>query len=175
LRPKFLHLLNENEQDEIVRDVDRLIDVLRSKGVALDGRHTPALYSRFLSSLLDKHNSRIHRSLSDSPPHDHNIHPAHHEAHQPPQSYLYSWPDIVHPEVGPENAEIPASDFYNHDEAEMDFSLSHFVRTVTAQDLPTQNTEGQLVPQVWNDWELRNNQVQWPPVQPLHFPGMWRP
>ncbi|KAJ6596817.1 fungal-specific transcription factor domain-containing protein [Mycena vulgaris] len=52
LRPKFLPLLKEDTQQNIVRLVSRLIDVLGSDGVALDGRHTPALYSPvpFLSS-----------------------------------------------------------------------------------------------------------------------------
>lgn len=141
--------------------------------MAIDGRHTPALYSRFLSSLLDKHNSRTHRTWSNSPSSDHDSHSPHHESHQAPQSYLYSWPDI-HPEVGPDSNEISPSDFYNHD-IDMDFSLSHFVRTVTAQDLsPTQAPESQLIQPAWNDWELQNEQVQWPPVQ--HYPsGMWRP
>ncbi|KAJ7470689.1 fungal-specific transcription factor domain-containing protein, partial [Mycena latifolia] len=50
LRPKFLPLVKEDTQQNIVRLVSRLINVLRSDSVALDGRHCPALYSRFLSS-----------------------------------------------------------------------------------------------------------------------------
>ncbi|KAF7338357.1 Rab-GAP TBC domain-containing protein [Mycena venus] len=68
LRPRFLPLLKEDTQRDIVRLVSRLINVLRSDGVALDGRHTPALYSRFLSSLLAKYN--VFPQRDDSPPAD---------------------------------------------------------------------------------------------------------
>ncbi|KAJ6616142.1 hypothetical protein B0H10DRAFT_1949352 [Mycena sp. CBHHK59/15] len=46
----------------------QLINVLGSDSVALDGRHTPALYSRFFSSLLAKHT--VFPIRNDSPPTD---------------------------------------------------------------------------------------------------------
>lgn len=49
-------MLNEDTKEEIIESVYQLIDVLKSKEVALDGRHTPALYSRFLATLLAKYN-----------------------------------------------------------------------------------------------------------------------
>ncbi|KAF9457171.1 fungal-specific transcription factor domain-containing protein [Collybia nuda] len=176
LRPRFLHLLNENGQNEIVRDVHRLIEVLGSRDVALDGRHTPALYSRFLSSLLDKHTGKNQRTFSSTPSSDNDdTNSPHRESHQSPQSYLYSWPDIIHPNSGSHENEMQASCFYNDDsvDVDMDFGLSHFVRTVTEQDLsPTQTPGGQITPQEWNNWGPQTEQVQWPPIQPN---SNWRP
>ncbi|KAJ6605003.1 hypothetical protein B0H10DRAFT_2229210 [Mycena sp. CBHHK59/15] len=68
LRPRFLPLVTEATRRDIVRLVGRLINVLGSDSVALDGRHTPALYSRFFSSLLAKHT--VFPIRNDSPPTD---------------------------------------------------------------------------------------------------------
>ncbi|KIM49188.1 hypothetical protein M413DRAFT_99392 [Hebeloma cylindrosporum] len=54
-RPQFLPLLDEKLQKELILSVSVLIAILGSAEVALDGKHTPALYSRFLSSLMMKH------------------------------------------------------------------------------------------------------------------------
>ncbi|EKM82737.1 hypothetical protein AGABI1DRAFT_53161, partial [Agaricus bisporus var. burnettii JB137-S8] len=64
LRRTLLPLLDEKQQREILFIVPRLIEILSSREVALDGRHTPALYSKFLSSLLERHIAR--RSPSSS-------------------------------------------------------------------------------------------------------------
>ena len=56
LRPKFIHLLDETQHQNIIASVRTLIQVLRSRSVALDSRHTPALYARFLSCQLARHN-----------------------------------------------------------------------------------------------------------------------
>jgi transcriptional regulatory protein LEU3 len=55
-------MLDQDIKNEIIDTVWRLIDVLGS--VALDGRHTPSLYSRFLSSLLEKYNVKPSRARS---------------------------------------------------------------------------------------------------------------
>lgn len=47
--------------------VGRLIDVLQSDKVAIDDRHTPKLYARFLASLLERHTSS-HKSFRSSEP-----------------------------------------------------------------------------------------------------------
>ncbi|KAJ7273637.1 hypothetical protein B0H12DRAFT_1007228 [Mycena haematopus] len=86
LRPRFLPLVKEDTQKDIVRLVGRLINVLGSDGVALDGRHTPALYSRFLSSLLAKYN--VFPQQDDFPSDDIN------RAGTPEN--VYSWSDIAH-------------------------------------------------------------------------------
>lgn len=126
--------------------------------MAIDGRHAPALYARFLSSLLDKHNSRGWCSSSSAEKYS----SAHREIYQPPQTFVGVWPDI-HPELTGSN-QIPASGFYNND-FDMDFSLSHFVRTVTAQEFPiTQAPE--IMPR-WNEDTMTSDEtLAW---------GTWKP
>lgn len=136
LRPKFLPLLEERQQREIIILVSRLIDVLSSRDVALDGRHTPALYSKFLSSLMERHNVKALYTTSDfAGPFTSSYEPA--RSFTPP--HLSSWPDTSFidpstPTITPEFTD--GLIFQQHGEAEMDFSLNHFVRTVT-QNFPS--------------------------------------
>ncbi|KAJ7172547.1 fungal-specific transcription factor domain-containing protein [Mycena filopes] len=134
LRPRCLPLLREDTQQEIVRIVTRLIAVLGSDDVALDGRHTPALYSRFLSSLLSKYN--VFPARDDSPPADgvefyRQFGPV--RSDTPPN--VYSWPDIAHHDdhsVSPLSSD-KSDDFLIYPRSgdpEMDFSLGHFMRAV---------------------------------------------
>ena len=53
LRPKFTHLLSEQQSDTIMSSVGRLIQVLNE--AAIDETHMARSYAKFLSSLLDKH------------------------------------------------------------------------------------------------------------------------
>ncbi|EJF62017.1 hypothetical protein DICSQDRAFT_169593 [Dichomitus squalens LYAD-421 SS1] len=55
LRPEFAGFVSRERQQEIFDLISRLIDKLGSPEVAIDERHTPALHSRFLHSLLRKH------------------------------------------------------------------------------------------------------------------------
>ncbi|KAJ7774748.1 fungal-specific transcription factor domain-containing protein [Mycena metata] len=136
LRPRFLPLLREDTQQDIVRLVTRLINVLASADVALDGRHTPALYSRFLSSLLSKYN--VFPARNDSPPPDgvefYRQFGA--ERSDTPPSYAYSWPDITHNDpVSPLPSE-GSDDFLIYPRSgdpDMDFSLSHFIQAVNEE------------------------------------------
>ncbi|KAG6911480.1 hypothetical protein DXG01_014554 [Tephrocybe rancida] len=128
LRPKLLHLLDEKRHAEIIQDVQNLIAILGSKDVALDGRHTPALYSRFLSSLLAKHSCAPPVVTSDSPSSESSatqllIH------EQPSSSLAYSWPDIMY-DVDTHNPQPSTHGHYTPGEVDMDLSLSHFVRTI---------------------------------------------
>ncbi|KAJ7064990.1 hypothetical protein C8F01DRAFT_1021784 [Mycena amicta] len=66
LRPRFLHLLYEETRQEIVALVKRLCSLLGCEHVALNARHAPAQYSRFLSSLLSKHNNSEARNDLDA-------------------------------------------------------------------------------------------------------------
>ncbi|KAG7092320.1 hypothetical protein E1B28_008681 [Marasmius oreades] len=132
LRPKFLPLLNEATQNEIIRTVTRLIEILSSREVALDGRHTPALYSRFLSSLLAKYNIM---SCPEARPlqGDGAIYPQHvlqqRASLTPPN--VYSWPDIINTDTTTfHHAPLPGTVYQQRGEADMDFSLTHFMRTV---------------------------------------------
>ncbi|KAJ7046707.1 hypothetical protein C8F04DRAFT_206845 [Mycena alexandri] len=138
LRPRFLPLLREDTQQDIVRLVTRLISVLASADVALDGRHTPALYSRFLSSLLSKYNVFPVRN-SGSPPADgvefyRQFEPERSET----PSHAYSWPDIAHNDsVSPLPSE-GSDDFLIYPRSgdpDMDLSLSHFIQTVNEEQV----------------------------------------
>ncbi|EJD40885.1 hypothetical protein AURDEDRAFT_115753 [Auricularia subglabra TFB-10046 SS5] len=52
LRQEYAHLFDSAERDRIVALVSRVIDVLGSREISIDDKHTPKLYSRFLSALL---------------------------------------------------------------------------------------------------------------------------
>ncbi|QRV95926.1 Fungal specific transcription factor domain [Ceratobasidium sp. AG-Ba] len=56
LRPQFAAALEPTQSSRIIQIVTRLADVLASDKVAIDDRHSPRLYSRFLSGLIAKQN-----------------------------------------------------------------------------------------------------------------------
>lgn len=106
-----------------------LIHVLGSEDVALDGRHTPALYSKFLVNLLSKYNARSNRR-SETPPDGIRFHPQFNdERHTSPPG----WPDIQQvgglPQTGAAHALSeyePGIVYQQAGDADMDFSLGHF-------------------------------------------------
>ncbi|KAF9236150.1 fungal-specific transcription factor domain-containing protein [Melanogaster broomeanus] len=53
LRPEFVDIITQEMEDEIFDSIGRLITTLQD--VAVDERHTPGLYARFLAGLLTKH------------------------------------------------------------------------------------------------------------------------
>ena len=53
LRPKFAHLLSEQQANSIVSLIEQLIQVLNE--ASIDETHMARSYAKFLSSLLDKH------------------------------------------------------------------------------------------------------------------------
>ncbi|KAG2018650.1 priB protein, variant 3 [Coprinopsis cinerea AmutBmut pab1-1] len=55
LRPEFSSLLKKDEENEIFELIGRLIQTLSSPKIAIDDRHTPKLYARFLAGLLSRH------------------------------------------------------------------------------------------------------------------------
>jgi len=55
LRKDPVPLLDEEQCQRVIELIERLIETLRSKQVAVDERHAPMLYSRFLSNLLARH------------------------------------------------------------------------------------------------------------------------
>ena len=55
LRPECSRFITPGLESEISRVIERLINTLGSPQIAIDERHTPKLYSRFLASLLAKH------------------------------------------------------------------------------------------------------------------------
>lgn len=52
LRQEYQHLITNTERDRIVSLVTRVIDTLGSRDISIDDKHTPKLYSRFLSTML---------------------------------------------------------------------------------------------------------------------------
>ncbi|KAF8063303.1 fungal-specific transcription factor domain-containing protein [Lyophyllum atratum] len=93
LRPEFSSLLSKDQETEIFDLIGRLIQTLSSPDIAIDDRHTPKLYARFLAGLLSKHRrdgATVGR-LHPYPP------PSHHSASQefgqpsgPPSSSTFS-------------------------------------------------------------------------------------
>ena len=55
LRKDPVPLLDQEQRQRVIELIERLIETLRSKQVAVDDRHAPMLYSRFLSNLLARH------------------------------------------------------------------------------------------------------------------------
>jgi hypothetical protein len=55
LRKDPVPLLDEEQRQRVIQLIERLIETLRSKQVAVDDRHAPMLYSRFLSNMLATH------------------------------------------------------------------------------------------------------------------------
>ena len=56
------------QKDDIITLVGRLIEVLQSEEVAIDERHTPKLYARFLGGLLERHTSTSKSSRASEDP-----------------------------------------------------------------------------------------------------------
>ncbi|KAJ7140019.1 fungal-specific transcription factor domain-containing protein [Mycena crocata] len=55
LRPEFSHLMPKEQETEVFDLIGRLIQTLSSPEIAIDDRHTPKLYARFLAGLLSRH------------------------------------------------------------------------------------------------------------------------
>lgn len=55
LRPEFASLLTKDQEGDIFELIGRLIQTLSSPKIAIDDRHTPKLYARFLAGLLSRH------------------------------------------------------------------------------------------------------------------------
>ncbi|KAJ7219201.1 hypothetical protein GGX14DRAFT_549692 [Mycena pura] len=173
LRARFLPLLKESTQQDIVRLVSKLIHVLGSHSAALDGRHSPALYSRFLSTLLAKHNVFPARG-GDSPPSSDDIDVGTAVDRSDTSPGLYSWPDVSGPHARRRHtlslSAMPSdglsmsppseggSDVYGAQrvgDLDMDLSLSHFISTVNGgQPVDAGNT----VPEVW--WTVPHMHTQ---------------
>ncbi|KAG6852892.1 hypothetical protein C0991_008342 [Blastosporella zonata] len=55
LKPEFSSLLSKDQETAIFDLIGRLIQTLSSPEIAIDDRHTPKLYARFLAGLLSRH------------------------------------------------------------------------------------------------------------------------
>lgn len=146
LRPELLPLLDENQQQQIIVLVNRLIGILRSDDVALDGRHTPALYSRFLSSLLERHHATPNKYASQYLSTDPGFLTSSHDYREFTQPNVHCWPDVGQ---APGNWALPEMSI-DH----MDFSLTHFISAVS-QD-PGKTCDVQIVDsmEMWRTWDI---------------------
>ncbi|KAK0483556.1 fungal-specific transcription factor domain-containing protein [Armillaria novae-zelandiae] len=145
LRAKFLSLLSQEVQEEIIYSVNRLIKVLASDQVALDERHTPALYSRFLAKLMAKNVPHL-RSTESGDNHLNSSSFGGGDFQVPPPNE-FSWPDRYSDSPPSANAESSDSIPRRTREADMDFSLNNFVRAVS-QDIPTTTYDTET----WSSW-----------------------
>lgn len=55
LRPQFKQLISQAQETELLALVGRLIQTLSNPSIAIDDRHTPKVYARFLAGLLSRH------------------------------------------------------------------------------------------------------------------------
>ncbi|KAF8807008.1 hypothetical protein BYT27DRAFT_7190720 [Phlegmacium glaucopus] len=69
LQPKFAAYLSQDQRVEIRSLVQQVIDLLGSPEVAIDDRHGPKLYSRFLEKLLAKPMAKLDPTAPDSSSH----------------------------------------------------------------------------------------------------------
>ncbi|GJJ14429.1 hypothetical protein Clacol_008693 [Clathrus columnatus] len=58
LRPDFSRIVNRSHKDQVLTLVRKLIRTLGSPEIAVDDKHTPKLYSRFLAGLVSRHSTR---------------------------------------------------------------------------------------------------------------------
>ncbi|KAF9030776.1 fungal-specific transcription factor domain-containing protein [Panaeolus papilionaceus] len=158
-RPRYLHLLNQTLRQEIITDVAHLVTILGSDEVALDGRHTPALYSRFLSSMMgryrmDEHIFNLHATDGLARPSG-----LYQDRHSTPADSYY-WPDVPisapnfdNFSVYPGSSTIDMEPKLDHGVG-MDFSLTHFMRTVgvTGNNTPPAPFVSSSLPDTWEVW-----------------------
>lgn len=125
--------------------------------MALDGRHTPALYSRFISSQLAKHNCFPDSDIkNDSSLKTDEVTPHHRqERHQLPPN-LFAWPDTAHVQqhcTSNISGSHPGLVYQQHGEADMDFSVQHFMNTVSTQEgIPAANSIRVQPEDVYAEW-----------------------
>lgn len=116
-----------------------LIQVLASASVALDGRHTPALYSRFLSSQMARYQTILENDTSRLLPYtdnDSTLEPSL-DQQSLASSGVAVWPDINHTQhyLGHDSrTALPKVDQQSYGEGEMDFSMQYFMAAVNSQD-----------------------------------------
>ncbi|KII88984.1 hypothetical protein PLICRDRAFT_53481 [Plicaturopsis crispa FD-325 SS-3] len=122
-RPRLQALIDGPTKARIVAIVHQLIHVLGSDEVALDNRHTPALYARFLWSLLVRHG--LANPSAETAPQDETL---------GLQARAYSWPDTSHVSAATPAAAAAGDGSYVYQlsgEADMDFSIERFRETLS--------------------------------------------
>lgn len=67
LRKDYVTLLDASQRVRIIETVEKLVNTLSSPRVAVDERHTPMLYARFLAGLLSKYKTDDNMEMHDAP------------------------------------------------------------------------------------------------------------
>ncbi|KAA1466714.1 hypothetical protein DENSPDRAFT_926080 [Dentipellis sp. KUC8613] len=150
LRPQFSSLLDPATHRRIRTAIGDFINALASKEVAVNERHLAAIYARFLTGLLDKHDQRL-ASMSPPPPSDEAKfvpQPTADYQYMPPDAY--QWSDtsnafgsgVVIPEDRLNHA---GGAFYQPvEEPEVDFSMQYFLHSMAAHGQEDAQTTGPL-------------------------------
>ncbi|KDR72902.1 hypothetical protein GALMADRAFT_73007 [Galerina marginata CBS 339.88] len=97
LKPEFSSFLVKEQENEIFDLIGRLIQTLSSPKIAIDDRHTPKLYARFLAGLLSRHRgdgATVGRLQTIPPP------PSHLPGTNPQTSSTPTMPMGINPPVG---------------------------------------------------------------------------
>jgi len=100
LRPEFSSLLTKDQETDIFDLIGRLIQTLSSPEIAIDDRHTPKLYARFLAGLLSRHRrdgATVGRLHPHPPPSNNNSSHDFNQPSAPPTSSTFS---VAPPEGG---------------------------------------------------------------------------
>ena len=89
MKPEFSSFLVKEQENEIFDLIGRLIQTLSSPKIAIDDRHTPKLYARFLAGLLSRHRrdgATVGRLQTNPPPSTHAPDTTQPSVTQPPSS-----------------------------------------------------------------------------------------
>lgn len=180
LRPKLAPLLIDTEKKEIVLTVTHLINVLGSPEVSLDEKHTPALYSRFLSTLLRQHCPASLLEACGTPPISEGETPEGSEERDDVSTTYYpSWPDVsglpvAGPSRMPDAGSMAGMVYQQHGDPHMDFSLNHFVRTIRGQAPRSGGgTVRYATSDAWRSWPEEQLFAQ-PDLHSMPLTGIWR-
>lgn len=170
-RPRYLSLLDTTLRQEIVVSVSRLISILGSNDVALDGRHTPAVHSNFLSTLMLKRGLTMNNMWTLSREQSPHSEPGHRQLTPPDE---FSWPDVQGPSTHSQNASLRLASGCGaqfQSDRLMDYSLSHFIKTVISY-APTPSDMDVATNMTWDSWKSEEEPtIMWsPPTAPQ---GIW--
>ncbi|PPQ75279.1 hypothetical protein CVT26_015270 [Gymnopilus dilepis] len=134
-RPRYSTLINDGLRREIVQLVSRLVMVLGSPDVALDPKHTPALYSRFLSSLMVHHGLLPGNAELPGPRYMGGMNVNLAGRHSTP-SNGFPWPDVPISDSGSDDGSSlrsVGSDSRTQRSIPLDFSLPNFMKAIADQ------------------------------------------
>ncbi|KJA20235.1 hypothetical protein HYPSUDRAFT_68639 [Hypholoma sublateritium FD-334 SS-4] len=170
-RPRYLSLLDTTLRQEVIVSVSRLISILGSNDVALDGRHTPAVHSKFLSTLMLKRGLTMNNMWTLSREQSPHSDPGHRQLTPPDE---FSWPDVQGPSTPSQNPSLRLGSSCGaqfQSDRLMDYSLSHFIKTVISY-APTPSDMDVATNMTWDSWKSEEEPtIMWsPPTAPQ---GIW--